>query len=288
MITLPSPKTQLLSAGLLPKHHFGQNFLSDPALCQRIAEQAAPTGVKTVVEIGAGLGALTAALLDRTEHVIAIERDRDLVPQLRSLFATELSQETLHVVEDDAKNFDYCAAFSSSLGPATLAGNLPYQLTGPLLRRSLDVARLVERCAFLVQLEVASRLTAKPASDSYGALSVFLQARYQVHRPFVVRRGAFYPQPNVDSALVVLVPLLRPIAEETPLFRALVKAAFGQRRKKLRNAWASVGMLSAEGLGRAAIAADIDLDLRGEVLSVEQFAAMAVEAARFANQEADR
>jgi 16S rRNA (adenine1518-N6/adenine1519-N6)-dimethyltransferase len=288
MTTRLHPKTQLLAADLLPKKQFGQNFLADPAVCARIAEQAAPTGVRTVVEIGAGLGALTATLLDHTEKVIAIERDRDLVPQLQTVFAAEIGQGRLLVVEDDAKTVDYCAMFSTQLRPATLAGNLPYQLTGPLLRRSLEIAHLVERCAFLVQLEVAARLTAKPASDAYGALSVFLQARYEVHRQFVVRRGVFYPQPHVDSALVVLIPLAQPIAEETTVFRMLVKQAFGQRRKKLRNAWASIGMLSAVDLGRAAAAAEIDLDLRGEVLSVEQFAAMAAAVERFGNPEGDR
>lgn len=269
------PKVQLRDAGLRPKHHFGQNFLSDASLCARIAAVAAPEGTEATVEIGAGLGALTAALLERTRRVVAIERDRDLVPQLRSTFADALLDGRLTVVEDDAKTYDYVSAFQAIGGRCTLAGNLPYQITGPLLKRSIEVAPYVVRCTFLVQLEVAERLTASPGGDAYGALSVFLQARYAVRRELIVRRGAFYPQPNVDSAVVVLDPLAQPISEETPLFRGLVKSAFLQRRKKLRNAWSGVAGLSAAALAQAADAASIDLDLRGEVLSVEQFARMA-------------
>lgn len=268
----PHPKAQLQHAGLSPKHHFGQNFLADASLCARIAKQAAPEHTQLVIEIGAGLGALTAELLDRATHVVAIERDRDLVPRLRDAFGEAVAQDRLSIVEADAKTFDYASEFSRFEGTRTLCGNLPYQITGPLLRRSLELAPWVQRCSYLVQLEVADRLTAGAGTDAYGALSVFLQARFSVRREFVVKRGAFYPQPNVDSAVIVLEPLAQPISEETPLFRAFVKSAFLQRRKKLRNAWAGVGGLSREGLAGAANEAGIDLDLRGEVLSVEQFA----------------
>lgn len=279
-MTSANPKAQLQAAGLRPKHHFGQNFLSDPSLCARIAALAAPEGVDGVIEIGAGLGALTAALLENARHVVAIERDRDLVPQLRSTFEEAVSEGRLSIVEDDAKTYDYVSALRAFDGKCTVAGNLPYQITGPLLKRSIELAAHVARCTFLVQLEVADRLTAAPGGDAYGALSVFLQARYAVRRELIVRRGAFYPQPNVDSAVVVLEPLGAPISAETPLFRALVKSAFLQRRKKLRNAWSGVAGLSAESLVQAAAEAAIDLNSRGEVLSVEQFARMTRSAER--------
>lgn len=275
MSSQPNIKAQLAEAGLQPKRHFGQNFLADASICSKIAELSAPSGTSFVVEIGAGLGALTGGLLERASTVVAIERDRDLIPQLQASFCEAIAAGRLNLVEEDAKAFDYAAAFSQASRPATLAGNLPYQITGPLLRRCLDVSNLVERCCFLVQLEVAERLTAKPGTDNYGALTVFVQARYAAQRSLVVRRGAFYPQPNVDSAVVVLLPLDRPIAQETPAFRALVKSAFGQRRKTLRNAWSSVANLTTEQLTVAAADADIDLGLRGEVLSVAQFAKMA-------------
>lgn len=281
-VARPHPKAELLQAGLFPKHQFGQNFLADASLCARIADRAAPEGTNLAIEIGAGLGALTAGLLERARHVVAIERDRDLVPRLAESFSEAIGQGRLRVVEADAKTYDYVGELMRIEGRRTLCGNLPYQITGPLLRRSLEVATLVERCAFLVQLEVADRLTARPGAEAYGALSVFLQARFSARRELVVKRGAFYPQPNVDSAVVVLEPLAEPVSLETPLFRDFVKSAFLQRRKKLRNAWARVGGLSPQELATAAVDAGIDLDLRGEVLSVEQFAAMAGAATTFA------
>jgi 16S rRNA (adenine1518-N6/adenine1519-N6)-dimethyltransferase len=133
----------------------------------------------------------------------------------------------------------------------------------------------------LVQLEVADRLAAAPDSDAYGALSVFTQAAFKVRRALVVRRGAFMPQPNVDSAVVTLDPLSPPRALETPLFRQLVKSAFHQRRKTLRNAWKALPD-AGELVAAAATAASISLDARGETLSVDDFARMAhsVEALR--------
>jgi 16S rRNA (adenine1518-N6/adenine1519-N6)-dimethyltransferase len=275
-MTFSHPKTLLNERGLVAKHHFGQNFLSDPSLCAKIAKAGAPEGTVTVVEIGAGLGALTTHLIDRATHVVAIERDRDLVPLLNSMFSAPIEQGRLQVVEADAKSFDYASVYSKLPTPATLCGNLPYQLTGPLLRRAIELAPYLSRASFLVQLEVADRLIAKPDSEAYGALTIFLQARYRAERAFVIKRGAFYPQPNVDSAVVVLEPLEVPITEETPLFRELVKSAFLQRRKKLRNAWSHVTEDRAI-LEGAAETVGIDLNLRGEVLSVEQFARLAVE-----------
>jgi len=274
-MTTSHPKSILQTRGLVAKHHFGQNFLSDPGLCAKIAAAAVPDGTETTIEIGAGVGALTAQLLERKCHVIAIERDRDLVPVLSELFDDSVRNGTLELVEADAKTYDYESALRGCRSPATLCGNLPYQLTGPLLRRAIELAPLLSRATFLVQLEVADRLAAAPGSDAYGALSVFLQARYCPKRSFVIKRGAFYPQPNVDSAVVVLSPLPAAVIDETPLFRNLVKSAFAQRRKKLRNAWQAVVAGHKERLDEAAARVGIDLDLRGEVLSVQQFANMA-------------
>ena len=260
--------------GLTPKKSFGQNFLLDRNLCSRLAELAAPEGA-FVVEIGAGLGAFTAPLLARSRRVIAIERDRDLVPVLGAELAQAIDAGRLAVVEADAKAFDYRAAFAAESAPRALAGNLPYQITGPLLELAVSLSEVVERAGFLVQLEVADRLAATPGSEAYGALSVFVQAAYDVERALLVRRGAFLPQPNVDSAFVVLTPKRPPIARETDGFRRVVKAAFGQRRKKLRNAWAELA--PREALDAAAARAGVDLELRGEVLAVRDFARMTEE-----------
>jgi 16S rRNA (adenine1518-N6/adenine1519-N6)-dimethyltransferase len=262
--------------GVHPKKHFGQNFLLDRNLAERIAALCVPEGA-AVIEIGAGLGALTVPLLDRARSLIAIERDRDLVPALRAELDQHPQASKLRIVEADAKQFDYAAALAGEAPPRAVAGNLPYNLTGPLLERLAGLRGVLERAGVLVQLEVAERITAAPGTEDYGALSVFLQAAFRVSRPLVVRRGAFFPQPNVDSAVVVLEP--NPAAlEETDWFRKLVKAAFSQRRKQLRNAWSRVlpSPLLLEVAGRAGI----DLERRGETLSVVEFGRVADEASR--------
>jgi 16S rRNA (adenine1518-N6/adenine1519-N6)-dimethyltransferase len=270
-----SPKALLERYGLRPKYSFGQNFLADERLSTRIAETCAASG-GSVVELGAGLGALTRPLLDSgAAWVLAVERDRDLVPALAQELASEVEAGRLEILETDAKIVDFEASFAGRPKPHVIAGNLPYQLTGPLLEKAVHSAPSIQRAVFLVQLEVADRLAAAPGSDAYGALSVFAQRAFKVERAFVVRRGAFYPQPNVDSAVVKLEPL--GAAPESDEFRAVVRAAFAQRRKTLKNAWS--GVFSARGieLSAAAERAGIELSLRGETLSVAQFERMAAE-----------
>lgn len=272
------PKDHLSALGLRPKHHFGQNFLADEGLARRIAELCTPRPSGVVVEIGAGLGALTAPLLTRARKVVAIERDRDLVPALCERFADEIAGGQLVIEEADAKTLDWFAHFEPD-EPVQLAGNLPYQITGPLIERLCAVAPRLAHAVVLVQLEVAQRLVAKPGADDYGALSVFVQAQFVATREVVVRRGAFYPQPNVDSAVVSLAPRQPPLAHETAEFRELVQRAFQQRRKQLRNAWRGACGASDERLAEAARAAGIDLSQRGEMLEVGRFWQMAQELA---------
>jgi 16S rRNA (adenine1518-N6/adenine1519-N6)-dimethyltransferase len=271
-----SPKALLTAHGLEPKRSFGQNFMADAGIARRIAELCTTPPGGTVVELGAGLGALTIPLAERASHVIAVERDRDLVPALRSLVAGACPGR-VEVVEADAKTFDVPAALADTPRPRVLAGNLPYQLTGPILRSTALARGAVDRVVYLVQLEVAQRLVARPGTDAYGALSVFTQAAYDVRRELVVRRGAFFPPPRVDSAVVVLQPRPTPLAEESPVFRELVSRAFAQRRKTLRNAWRGVLGLGEADLATAAGAARIDLTVRGETLGVDDFARMATE-----------
>ncbi len=268
------PRATLARLGVTPKRHFSQNFLLDRHLSQRIAELVAPEGA-FAVEIGAGTGALTRPLLARCRKVVAIERDRDLVPVLGTELGDSIEAGRLELVEADAKSFDYRPLLEREAAPRVVAGNLPYHLTGPLLELLVGLAPVLERAGALVQLEVAQRLAAPANGADYGALSVFTQAAFRVTRPLVVRRGAFFPQPGVDSALVVLEPHAEPLARETPRFRAFVKAAFSQRRKQLRNAWTKV--LPPDELSRVAAAAGIDLSRRGETLSVAEFARMTAE-----------
>jgi 16S rRNA (adenine1518-N6/adenine1519-N6)-dimethyltransferase len=248
--------------------------LADENLAQRIAELV-PMGA-SVVELGAGLGALTRPLLTRAGRLVAVERDRDLVPALAELFEAEIAAGTLRVEEADAKAVSVTALLEGAPRPYVLAGNLPYQISGPLLEAAVHMAGEVELVVFLLQLEVVDRLVAAPASEHYGALSVFVQAAFQVVRALVIRRGAFYPQPEVDSAVVTLTPRATRVSE-TAAFRALVKGAFQKRRKKLRNAWEGVAGRSREQLAACAVRAGIDLDARGETLGVAEFARMAAE-----------
>lgn len=268
-----SPKVLLERYGLRPKYSFGQNFLADERLAARIAETCAARG-GSVVELGAGLGALTRPLLESgVEFVLAVERDRDLVPALSQELASAIQAGRLSVLEADAKGVDFVEALRERPKPQVLAGNLPYQITGPLLEKAVHAAPHLDRAVFLVQLEVADRLAARPGTEQYGALSVFAQRAFDVERAFVVRRGAFYPQPNVDSAVVALRP--RGAAAETEAFRAVVRRAFEQRRKTLKNAWADLFAQRGVDLKSAAERAGVDLSARGETLSVAEFLRMA-------------
>lgn len=269
---LPSPKALLDQYGLRPKHSFGQNFLCEARHAEHIAELAAPLGAETVLELGAGLGALTEKLLARGARVVAVERDRDLIPILADVLRAPVDAGTLRIVEADAKSADWALLFGDAKR-RVVAGNLPYQITGPLLRKTVELASGIERAVFLVQREVAERLAAAPGRSDYGALSVFVQARFQVRRALTIRPGSFYPAPRVDSAVVVLEPHAEAVAEETPVFRSLVKLAFSSRRKTLRNAWRSLAPM--ETLSRVAETAGVSLDARGETLGVVAYARVA-------------
>lgn len=272
-MTFVDPRVVLQKHALRPKKSFGQNFLVAQAVVEKIADLCILDGKTRVVEIGAGLGTLTAALVDRAAHVVAVERDRDLLPVLRVELADAIERGALELVEADAATIDFRALLGDA-PPRVLAGNLPYQITGRLLERAVELAhaRVVERVVVMMQREVADRLAAKPNGDDYGQLTVFVQAAFDVKRALVVSSGSFHPRPEVESAVVVLSPLATPRALETPTFRAVVHAAFGARRKTLRNALSMVAQSPAE---KAAIERVVDLGRRGETLSVEELAALA-------------
>jgi 16S rRNA (adenine1518-N6/adenine1519-N6)-dimethyltransferase len=268
----------LRAHGLAPKKKLGQNFLGDVHAARTIAEAATTPEGGTVVEIGAGLGALTRPLLGRAARVVAIEFDRDLAPILREDLAGEIAAGKLELIEGDAASVDWAARLEGGPRPHVIAGNLPYLITGKLVEKAVGLADAVDRAVFMVQAEVADRLAAAPDTEAYGALSVFVQAAFEVKRILTVKGGAFVPRPEVDSAVVLLTPHRPRRAVETDAFRAAVKAAFGARRKTLRNAWKGLYGWSREELERHAAEAGIDLGARGETLAVEAFAKIAAKA----------
>jgi 16S rRNA (adenine1518-N6/adenine1519-N6)-dimethyltransferase len=280
-------RTLLRQASLHPKKSFGQNFLVAEHVVRSIARACVPdgeVGAARVVELGAGLGALTSLLAARARRVVAVERDRDLVPLLAAHLAPAVTRGALEIVEADAQTVDVAALLGPDEpgSPRVLCGNLPYQITGRLLSLATMQAAAIDRVVFMVQDEVADRLVAAPGTKTYGALTVFTRAAFDVSRLLTVSRGSFHPPPEVTSSVVVLVPRRPPLAVETETFRAVVKGAFATRRKTLRNAWSS--LLPSEALARAAAEARVSLDARGETLAVEDFARMtaAVDDARAA------
>jgi 16S rRNA (adenine1518-N6/adenine1519-N6)-dimethyltransferase len=273
-VTSRDPRAVLRRAGLRPKKRFGQNFLVAEPVARAIAEACVrpeEVGRARVVEIGAGTGALTRMLAPRALAVTAVEHDRELVPVLER----ELAGTTVRVMQADAQSVDLAALLGEPAegSPRVLCGNLPYALTGQLLRRAVEHAGSVERVVFMVQSEVADRLTAKPGTKAWGALTVFVRAACDVRRLLRVPAGAFHPPPEVTSAVVELSPLRPPRARETEAFRALVRSAFDARRKTLRNAWSRLAPSAA--LEQASARAGIALEARGETLDVEAFARMA-------------
>jgi len=267
----------LRRTGLSPKKSFGQNFLVSPHTVEAIAKACVPDadiGRARVLELGAGTGVLTRALAARAGKVVAVERDRDLVPVLREELG-DLPEGRVEIVEGDAQTAEPARLLGGAdpERPRVLCGNLPYQITGSLLERAVAHADDVDRVIFMVQLEVAERLAAEPGNKIYGALTVFVRAAFDVDKLFDVSKGSFFPPPDVTSAVVRLVPARPRRADETELFRKVVKGAFGARRKTLRNAWRSIGADDA-AVAAAAERAGISLDARGETLSVDAFARM--------------
>jgi 16S rRNA (adenine1518-N6/adenine1519-N6)-dimethyltransferase len=245
------------------RKRFGQNFLADPHYVRRIVDAVAPQPGDRIVEIGPGLAALTGELVARAGHVTAIEIDRDLASRLRADY--EPASLTLH--EADALVFDY-AALGDDL---RVVGNLPYNISSPLLFRLAAHVTHLRDVHVMLQREVVARMAAAPATPDYGRLSVMLQVRFRVERLFVVPPGAFRPAPKVESAVARLLPLrgeAPPIADEG-LFARVVAAAFAQRRKTMRNALAT--LCAPELL----VAAGIDPGARGETLAVADFVRLA-------------
>lgn len=266
---LPDARDLLKKHGLTPKRSFSQNFLVQPGATGRIADAAAALGHE-LVELGPGLGALTHALLARGCRVLAVELDRDMIRVLREELG---SHPALELRQGDAAELDL-SAYSAACGTKlVVTGNLPYQATGAILRQVIRHRAVLAGAVLMVQREVRDRLAADPGTKDYGALTVFTKAGFELDTVCRLKPGSFFPPPQVESAVVRLMPLDPPRAVETPTFRAMVRAAFQMRRKTLRNALRPMG--DPDRCARAADEAGIDLGRRGETLSVEEFARLA-------------
>jgi 16S rRNA (adenine1518-N6/adenine1519-N6)-dimethyltransferase len=244
----------------------GQHFLTDRRILGRIADAVGLTGTETVIEIGPGRGALTEMLLSRAGRVIAIEYDRALAALLRTRYADD---PRVTIIEADVLAVDIAGLVG---GDYLLAGNVPYYITTPILFQALRPPR-PRRAVYLVQKEVAERIVAAPGSESYGALSVNVQAVARATQLFRVAPGAFRPPPKVESAVVLIEPLAEPIAhsgEEVPL-RTFVQAAFGMRRKQMQRVLRSLYNLDAVRAGSLLRDLEIDPESRPEVLSPWDF-----------------
>ena len=250
----------------IPRKRFGQHFLHDASILQRIVQAIAPQPGERVVEIGPGEGALTLPLLRALGHLCVIELDRDLVPRLRAAAA---GVGELEIVNADVLGVDLGALAHGQ--PLRVVGNLPYNISSPILFHCLDHLDAIRDMHFMLQKEVVERMAAAPGSKTYGRLSVMLQAYCEVIPLFDVPPAAFRPPPQVDSAVVRLLPHAPEsigIADRA-LFAHLVRDAFGQRRKTLRNA------LSALCGDDDFAATGVRPGARAEELAVGQFVALA-------------
>jgi len=273
------PKEQLDGTGIAPKHSFGQNFLVDEFHQQRIADLAVlcakpkPGEQPLVVELGPGLGALTGRLLERKAKVIAVERDRDLVPLLTKRFKAQTASSELTIVEDNALTWPLTVDNGVADGFA-LVGNLPYHHAADLCLRCVDSLPRIGGGCFLIQLEVAQRIAASPGGKDFGVLSVLLQSRFKVDMPHVVPAGAFWPVPEVDGGVLTLRPLPESEIETDVSFDALrlvVRAAFQQRRKTMRNGLTALAAERHIDIDVAMAAADIPAAARAEQIDVDRF-----------------
>jgi 16S rRNA (adenine1518-N6/adenine1519-N6)-dimethyltransferase len=249
-----------------PRKRFGQHFLHDPAVIQRIVAAINPRADELLVEIGPGQGAITLPLLQAGRRLHVVELDRDLIEPLRQKArgAGELS-----VHNADALCFDFCTLAGS--GPVRVVGNLPYNISTPLLFHLLEQARCIRDMHFMLQKEVVDRLAAGPGSGQYGRLSVMIQYRCEVTPLFTIGAGAFRPPPRVESAFVRLRPYRTPpvVVQDEAIFAAVVQQAFSQRRKTLRNVLRN--MVDAGAMQELGI----DPASRAEMLGIGEFAALA-------------
>jgi len=253
----------------IARKRFGQHFLTDGGIIDAIVDAIAPVAGQPMVEIGPGLAALTQPLVERLGHLTVIELDRDLAVRLRE-------HPQLSVVESDVLKVDFRALATQMLAKATAAplskirvvGNLPYNISTPILFHLLAQVDVIEDQHFMLQKEVIDRMVAQPATSDYSRLSVMLQWRYDMANVLFVPPESFDPPPRVDSAVVRMVPWAEPPEVQFKTLETLVQVAFSQRRKILRN---TLG----KWLDEKGFAGQFDLQRRAEEVPVAEFVALA-------------
>ncbi|MFU8797659.1 MAG: 16S rRNA (adenine(1518)-N(6)/adenine(1519)-N(6))-dimethyltransferase RsmA [Gammaproteobacteria bacterium] len=215
-----------------PRKRFGQHFLQDKSILDRMVEAIQPAQNDPMVEIGPGLGALTKRLLTQVQHLDAVELDRDIIPLL--IAACHDLPGELSVHQGDVLAYDF-RALTTLPASLRIVGNLPYNISTPLLFHLLEQSTVIKDMYFMLQKEVVDRIVAPPGGKEYGRLSIMVQCRCAVERLFIVGRDAFNPPPKVDSAVIKLVPYRTPPITITPIFTTIVREAFNHRRKTIRN-----------------------------------------------------
>ena len=245
----------------VPRKRFGQHFLTDRGIIEDIVDAIAPAAGQSMVEIGPGLGAMTQPLVERLGHLTVIELDRDLAVLLRK--KTELT-----VIESDVLRVDFRALAKAGTPKLRIVGNLPYNISTPILFHLLDVADVVQDQHFMLQKEVIDRMVAKPSTSDYSRLSVMLQWRYEMENVLFVPPQSFDPPPRVDSAIVRMLPHASPEVLDVKLFSELVRVAFSQRRKLLRH---SLG----KWLEARSFSGVFNLQRRAEEVPVSEYIALA-------------
>lgn len=261
-------RTSASETRVVPKKSLGQHFLTDPNVLRKIVDAARLAPADTVFEIGPGRGDLTKRLARTAGAVFAVEFDRRLIPLLKSSLERI---ENVHLVRADALTFPL---HRLPAGTAVVA-NLPYNVATPILMRLVEERARFSRLVLMFQKEVADRITASPGTKDYGSLTLAVRYAMDAEILFKILPGAFSPPPKVDSAVVRLVPLPAPrvAVRNEPFLFSVIRAAFGQRRKTLRNALRSIaGMDSLSAAEKNAV---IDLGRRGETLSLDEFARLA-------------
>jgi 16S rRNA (adenine1518-N6/adenine1519-N6)-dimethyltransferase len=249
----------------IPRKRFGQNFLTDKFVLSRIVDVIDPQPDDAMVEVGPGLGAMTRLLLEPLQQMHVVELDRDLVARLEKTF----NPAKLIIHAGDALQFDFAQIPVAPGRKLRIVGNLPYNISSPLLFHFAKFALQVEDQHFMLQKEVVERMVAPPGSKTYGRLSVMLQWRYHMELLFIVPPTAFEPPPRVESAIVRMVPIAQPLPCDADKLAAVVLKAFSQRRKVIRNCLA--GMFTEADL----IEAGVDPKTRPETVPLEQYVALA-------------